>query len=116
MLDALPHGAVVSNLPNPHREAREIDRLLRERAATGDVVVADMRREGPRSWRGRLSSDLFHPNDRGYADMATVVEHAVDRTGVVLDVGSLDPVVAGPERGARAVGDADPRKTLPGAP
>ncbi len=38
-----------------------------------------MRDEGPRSWRGRLADDLFHPNDHGYAAMATVVQHAVDR-------------------------------------
>jgi lysophospholipase L1-like esterase len=83
MLDALPRGAVVANLPNPHREARAIDAMLRERDAEGSLVLADMRREGPRSWRGRLSSDLFHPNDRGYAEMATVVEHAVERSDLI---------------------------------
>lgn len=83
MLDRLPQGAVVANLPNPHREARAIDALLRERDEAGSLVLADMRREGPRSWRGRLSSDLFHPNDRGYAEMATVVERAVERSRIV---------------------------------
>jgi lysophospholipase L1-like esterase len=83
MLDQLPASAVVANLPNPRREARLVDALLRERAAAGRLVLADMRDEGPRSWRGRLASDLFHPNDRGYADMATVVEHAVDRAGLL---------------------------------
>ncbi|GAB3880754.1 SGNH/GDSL hydrolase family protein [Terrabacter terrigena] len=76
LLDRLPDGAVVSNLPNPHREARDVDRMLRERAAAGRVVLVDMRREGPRSWWGRLASDRFHPNDAG---MATVVERSVDR-------------------------------------
>jgi lysophospholipase L1-like esterase len=80
MLDRLPHGAVVMNLPNPHREARRIDDLLRARAATGGVVLADMRREGPRSWRGLLAADSFHLNDRGYAAMADVVENAVRRS------------------------------------
>lgn len=78
MLDRLPEGALVANLPNPHREARAVDALLRERAAAGRLVLVDMRREGPRSWRGRLASDRFHPNDRGYADMARVVERALD--------------------------------------
>jgi lysophospholipase L1-like esterase len=83
MLDRLPEGAVVSNLPNPHREARAVDAMLRERAAAGRLVLVDMRRDGPRSWRGRLASDKFHPNDRGYADMASVVEHAIDRAGLI---------------------------------
>ena len=70
---------MVSNLPNPHREARVVDALLRERAAAGRVVLVDMRREGPRSWWGRLASDRFHPNDLGYAAMADVVERSVVR-------------------------------------
>ena len=79
MLDRLPRGAVVMNLPNPHREARRIDDLLRARSAAGQVVLADMRREGPRSWRGLLAADSFHLNDRGYAAMADVVENALRR-------------------------------------
>ena len=79
LLDRLPHGAVVMNLPNPHREARRLDDLLRTRAAAGQVILADMRREGPRSWRGLLAADSFHLNDRGYAVMADVVESALRR-------------------------------------
>ncbi|MHA3837465.1 SGNH/GDSL hydrolase family protein [Terrabacter sp. AAH1] len=83
LLDRLPDDAVVSNLPNPHREARAVDRLLRERAEAGRVVLVDVRREGPRSWWGRLASDRFHPNEAGYADLATVVERSVDRAGLL---------------------------------
>jgi len=83
LLDRLPDGALVSNLPNPHREARTVDAMLRERAEAGRLVLVDMRRDGPRSWRGRLASDKFHPNDRGYADMATVVERALDRADLL---------------------------------
>jgi lysophospholipase L1-like esterase len=79
LLDRLPDGAIVMNLPNPHREARRVDDLLRARAAAGRVVLADMRREGPRSWRGLLAADTFHLNDRGYAAMADVVEKALRR-------------------------------------
>ncbi len=82
MLDLLPSSSVVANLPNPRREARAVDDLLRERAAQGRLVLADMREEGPRSWRGRLAADLFHPNDLGYADMAAVVEKALGRAGL----------------------------------
>jgi lysophospholipase L1-like esterase len=83
MLDLLPQHAVVSNLPNPRHEARTIDAMLRERADAGRLVLVDLRREGPRSWRGRLASDKFHPNDRGYADLATIVERALERSGLL---------------------------------
>jgi len=82
MLDRIPPQAVVANLPNPRREARAVDTLLRERAAAGELVLVDMRRQGPRSWRGRLASDSFHPNDVGYADMATVFASAMGGAGL----------------------------------
>ncbi len=71
LLDALPAGAAVANMPNPVREAREIDALLRDRSRHG-LVLADM--TGPRTtrWRGKLAADHFHPNDRGYAAIADV--------------------------------------------
>ena len=77
LLDGLPHGAVVANLPNPHREARRVEQLLRQREREGRIVVADMRAHGPRSWRGRLAADRFHPNDAGYAAMAHVFDVAL---------------------------------------
>ena len=36
-----------------------------------------MRVAGPASWRGRLASDWFHPNDAGYAAIADAFEPAV---------------------------------------
>lgn len=83
MLDRLPAGAVVSNLPNPSREAEQLDALLRRREAAGSLTLADMRHGGPTSWRGRLAGDLFHPNDLGYAGMAEVVGTAVERSGAL---------------------------------
>ncbi|MEP6628820.1 MAG: SGNH/GDSL hydrolase family protein [Lapillicoccus sp.] len=82
LLDRLPHGSVVMNLPNPHREARRVDELIRDRAASGQVVLVDMRTDGPRSWRGRLAPDSFHPNDRGYAGMADVVARTLASAGL----------------------------------
>ncbi|KQU71004.1 hypothetical protein ASD62_05190 [Phycicoccus sp. Root563] len=82
LLDRLPDGAVVLNLPNPHKEARRLDALLRERQAEGRLVLADIGRHGPRSWRGRLAPDRFHPNDKGYAAMAHVFELALDSRNV----------------------------------
>ncbi len=89
MLDRLPPCAVVANLPNPHQEARQIDTLLQLRQGDGGLVLADMMRDGPRSWRGKLASDRFHPNDRGYADMSVAFERALERSGLT----SRDPQV-----------------------
>lgn len=71
LLDVLPADAAVANMPNPVREAREIDALLRDRVDRG-LQLADM--TGPRTtgWRGKLARDHFHPNDRGYAAIADV--------------------------------------------
>ena len=77
LLDGLPSGTVVANLPNPHREARRVEALLRRREREGRLVVADMRAHGPRSWRGKLAADKFHPNDAGYAAMARVFDIAL---------------------------------------
>ena len=77
LLDGLPDGAVVATLPTPHREARGVEALLRHRERDGRLVVADMRAHGPRSWRGKLAADRFHPNDAGYAAMAHVFDLAL---------------------------------------
>ncbi|MEO3938768.1 SGNH/GDSL hydrolase family protein [Dermatophilaceae bacterium Soc4.6] len=82
LLEQLPRGTVVSNLPNPRREAVAVDDLLREADARGDIVLVDLRRDGAKSWRGRLAPDMFHPNDRGYADMAAGVERTLTRAGL----------------------------------
>ncbi len=77
LLDALPPGAVVGNLPNPQREVRLMDAEIRRRAADGALTLADFRRDGPATWVGLLAPDWFHPNDRGYTAMADVVDRAV---------------------------------------
>ncbi|MDQ2755004.1 MAG: SGNH/GDSL hydrolase family protein [Actinomycetota bacterium] len=82
MLERLPHGSVVSNLPNPRREAAAIDTLLRDRDERGELVLADLRHDGAKSWRGRLAPDMFHPNDRGYREMAAAFERALSRAGL----------------------------------
>jgi lysophospholipase L1-like esterase len=81
LLDRLPPGSVVSNLPNGRLEARTADHLLRDRARAGRVVRADSRGEAPPTMRGLLASDGFHPNDRGYAVIADAFDAAVARAG-----------------------------------
>lgn len=79
MLDGLPDGSVVANLPNANAEADEIDAMIRDRVRAGRLHLAEFR--GPRtmSWRGKLASDHFHPNELGYADMAAVFAEALPR-------------------------------------
>ncbi|SDJ15372.1 Lysophospholipase L1 [Frankineae bacterium MT45] len=77
LLRALPKGSVVSNLPNPRRAANEIDRLIREGAAAGQLALADMRQPRTTRWRGKLAADHFHPNERGYAAIAQIFFEAI---------------------------------------
>lgn len=70
LLAALPAGTVVAGLPQPRPPAPAVNALIRHAAAERGLVMADMRRSGPASWRGRLASDHFHPNDLGYSGIA----------------------------------------------
>ncbi len=70
LVAALPRGAVVATLPQPRTAARRANVHVHEARTRGDLVVVDMATEGPRSWRGRLAADRFHPNDAGYAGIA----------------------------------------------
>lgn len=86
LLEELPAGSVVSNLPNPSAAAREVDRLLRTRGAERGLLLADIKAH-PIAWRGKLAPDFFHPNDAGYAAMADVIEPAV-REALAAERGS----------------------------
>jgi lysophospholipase L1-like esterase len=70
LLAALPGGTVMATLPQPRPPAPAVNALIRRAAAERGLIVADMRRSGPATWRGRLASDHFHPNDLGYAGIA----------------------------------------------
>jgi lysophospholipase L1-like esterase len=77
LLDRLPAGSVVANLPGGQPSAVQIDRLIR--AAAPRIVLADMRTPHTSSWRGKLADDRFHPNERGYAELAAVFARAIER-------------------------------------
>jgi lysophospholipase L1-like esterase len=77
LVDLLPHGAVVATLPQPSDAARRANEHVERAAVAGRIRVVDMRASGPRSWRGRLAADRFHPNDAGYAALADAFEPAV---------------------------------------
>jgi lysophospholipase L1-like esterase len=70
LIRQLPHGSIVSTLPQPRRAASAVNSALETARATGALRVLDMRRNGPRSWRGRLAADHFHPNEAGYQAIA----------------------------------------------
>ncbi len=41
--------------------------------------LAEYRDPRTRSWKGKLSPDHFHPNDRGYAGMAEIMAEGIAR-------------------------------------
>ena len=70
LVGRLPRNTVVATLPQRRAAARAANRPIEAAAAAGRIVRVDMRAEGPSSWRGRLASDWFHPNDAGYGELA----------------------------------------------
>ena len=75
MLALLPPGTVVATMPGHRGEALAFNGLVEQVAEDRDLLVADFSRRI--DWRGGLSPDHFHPNDRGYAAMADVLAPAV---------------------------------------
>ncbi|RZT83869.1 lysophospholipase L1-like esterase [Pseudonocardia sediminis] len=79
MLERLPVGTVVGNQPGTFDAALEINALIDDAVARRGLVLADLRDPRTRHWRGKLSPDRFHPNDRGYAGIAAVFSEALAR-------------------------------------
>jgi lysophospholipase L1-like esterase len=77
LLEQLPAGTVVANLPNPTATADAVNRSLHRAAGRRRLVIADMRGSRTTSWRGKLAADHFHPNDRGYSDIAAVFADSI---------------------------------------
>jgi len=65
---------VVATLPQPTGAAGRANQHVERAARAGTIVMADLRVTGPRSWRRRFAGDFFHPNDAGYAAVATAFE------------------------------------------
>ena len=84
LLARLPAGTVITNLPNPRAEVRAINALIEQAAAQDRLYLADVRPYGLSSWRGKLAADYFHPNERGYAMLASIIEAAVQRRVAAL--------------------------------
>ena len=76
LVERVPSGSLVATLPQPSGAADRANAYVESAAARGRIVMVDLRVAGPPSWRGRLASDFFHPNDVGYAAIATAFESA----------------------------------------
>ena len=77
LVERVPEGAVVATLSQPTKAAGSANAHVEAAATSGRVVMCDLRVTGPTSWRGRLAGDFFHPNDHGYAAIATAFEATV---------------------------------------
>jgi len=73
LVDRVPPGSVVATLPQPTGAAGRANQHV-ERAARAGPIVMDLQVTNPRPWRRRLAGDFFHPNDAGYAAVATAFE------------------------------------------
>ncbi|MGJ9411777.1 SGNH/GDSL hydrolase family protein [Aeromicrobium sp. CF4.19] len=78
LLRRLPRGTVVATQPGAQGSALMVNEAIDVAARDGRVRVAEFRVPDMRSWRGRLAADHFHPNDTGYAAMATIIARALD--------------------------------------
>ena len=77
LLEHLPESAIVSAIPSPAPPARQANEAIAAAAARGRIHAVTPALLGPASWRGKLASDRFHPNDAGYAMIAEVFAPAV---------------------------------------
>lgn len=77
LLENLPQGSVVANLLGNREVPQAMDVRLQRAVRERNLVLADMRRHGPKSWRGMVAEDFFHPNDAGYAAIARVFARAL---------------------------------------
>ena len=80
LLDRLPAGrSIVAPLPQRNGPARAINALIGRAAARGQVRLAEFPQTSLWSLFGTLAEDHFHPNERGYASIATAFGQAIDR-------------------------------------
>ncbi len=77
LLAELPTGAVVATMPQPRQAAIAVNAAIARASAERGIVAADMRGGGPKSWKGKLAQDHFHPNDLGYAGIGDVFFAAI---------------------------------------
>ena len=78
LLQQLPPGSVIASPFGNFGLGKQINALVAEEAADRGLRVLNNRDEASlASWRGKLSEDHFHPNDRGYAGLAEAFFHTI---------------------------------------
>jgi lysophospholipase L1-like esterase len=78
LLDRLPAGrTVVAPLPQRNGPALAINAAIGQAAARGRIRVAEFPQTSLWSLFGTLAEDHFHPNERGYASIATAFGRAI---------------------------------------
>lgn len=80
LLERLPEGAIVGNILGASAIPTALDMRLQQAVRERNLVLADIRREGPSNWRGLVAEDYFHPNERGYAVLADIFAKAIGIT------------------------------------
>lgn len=79
LVERLPDGSVVANLPQPQASAKAANGWIDAAVGVGRLHAVDLRVDGPTSWRGLVAEDRFHPNDAGYAALTDAIEPVVRR-------------------------------------
>lgn len=77
LLGELPGGAVVATIPGRPSTVLPFNSMIRQRAPVLGLRVAETAGAITPPWRGKLASDLFHPNDVGYAAWASAFAAAL---------------------------------------
>ncbi|WP_448811038.1 SGNH/GDSL hydrolase family protein [Agromyces bauzanensis] len=108
---ALPHDAIVADLPCFHlrhneRKVTVANRILREIARQHDLTVVPLhaltRQQGLVGILTQFAEDMFHPNDHGYRVWAAAFRPALDtllrRRGLVHDEARAATSVVGGAR------------------
>ena len=81
LLQELPPGSVIASPFGNFGLGREINALIAEQSASRRLkVLHNHEQESLASWRGKLSEDHFHPNDRGYAGLAEAFFETIHAT------------------------------------
>lgn len=78
LLERVPPGTIVATQPGMQRTSAAFNRVVAESARRRKLRIVDFRIPHLRDFVGRMGADFFHPSDRGYAQMASVVREGLD--------------------------------------
>ncbi|HEX8762840.1 MAG TPA: SGNH/GDSL hydrolase family protein [Candidatus Saccharimonadales bacterium] len=79
LVERLPSGTIIGSITGTSAEARRANALLAEQIDKRHFAIADMNYAFRPPTKARISEDLYHPNDLGYAEIAKVFADAIKR-------------------------------------